>query len=551
MELNMTNIRNTGSGNDKSYDEESSKSTNRLTEINTEYRQFLKNELSYEQLGAFMDLVYVAVMSNIGGKIIHSCSSDAADVNVYLIAASFFMIMFTTRYIFDCFIIASLQNKLHHRFMSLAYYFGVFMMTININVTHVIVNHSTGHVSSPESENNFGSCFVSPFYLKRFAIGYTISRISLSLLYIEKVYSSYQKNENNKIHAYLLKIIPFFAFTIIFVVVAFTMDNFINILVIIALIELVWYLLIDSVTKYFNYSYEFNFEEFGYKLQLRLQYFFLIVLGEAFIGLLIAGPSTEETANLDKALIFAFILLFSLGTHFVVNVHRNFTGKRNEDDDENNGNTNHNDSKKDNCRESELVLPQYSTSNKNVLEKQLFIWLHPFVGFFVLVVTTAMLVIYEEIKLRKNKNVDINRKVMSIGLFVVVLLMKLMRSLHKGLINYIRKGSHLLHFMVCVMVSFAHLSVYWNKLSGENTIVIHSCIAAFASLFEMCSPFVSKKFGELFSNKNEIMKVMKRQTARIPSFPISKQNNNDINNNNNNSNYNDNNTEEVKNVIFD
>jgi hypothetical protein len=51
------------------------------------------------------------------------------------------------------------------------------------------------------------------------------------------------------------------------------------------------------------------------ELQTRLQEFFLIVLGESMIGLLVEDSSVHEVQAVYVTSLFSFTLFFSLGIH--------------------------------------------------------------------------------------------------------------------------------------------------------------------------------------------------------------------------------------------
>eukprot|EP01038_Epipyxis_sp_PR26KG_P015783 gene15783-21374_t len=507
----------------------------------TEYRQFLKNEISHEQLGAFMDLVYVAVMSNISVNIIEACADDGSNAEVYVIGASFFFIMFTTRFIYDCFIITSLHNDLLHRLMTLTYNLGVFIMAFNINAESTSTSyHSYTHIKAMAQTNNdhninndtplknIGSCIVSATYLKGFAIGYIISRISLVILYGKKIYIASSKNKLDKVVTYGLKTIPSIICSIILIVSVYGASYFIEILIIIAILEPICYIgmVLLSGTMQFYY-HKFDAAIFSDEIQSRLQEFFLLVLGEAFIGLLIAGYNTEFIQDSYLVIVFSFMLLFSLGTHFVISVHRNLIGDeelvsidRTESDNSTNiiaiiRNDNHSNNTSNTSNSNKLSNGRSHVFRSNsLIRKELFIWLHPIIGYFVLVVTTGMIGIYHGVIANDNSKVDSNRKLMSIGLFVIIILMKLMRSLHKG---YMANSQHVLHVSFSIVVAFCHLSLYWIKVDDIYIIMIHSLIAGGSNFTEMCLPFISKsikRFKEVSKN-NKIYMDAANRTASI------------------------------------
>jgi hypothetical protein len=76
----------------------------------------------------FIDIIYVATIFNIS-HLISKCGDDS---EVYLVAASYFTIMFSTRMFFDTFTSILHANGVLHKLIFILYGLGVYCMTVNI-----------------------------------------------------------------------------------------------------------------------------------------------------------------------------------------------------------------------------------------------------------------------------------------------------------------------------------------------------------------------------------------------------------------------------------
>ena len=76
----------------------------------------------------FIDIIYVATIFNIS----HLITKCGQDTKVYVMAASYFTIMFTTRMFFDTFTSILHANGVLHTMIFILYGLGVYCMTVNI-----------------------------------------------------------------------------------------------------------------------------------------------------------------------------------------------------------------------------------------------------------------------------------------------------------------------------------------------------------------------------------------------------------------------------------
>ena len=145
----------------------------------------------------FMDLIYVAVIYAIE-LIFNDCGDD---IDVYLITASFFYIMFSTRLQIDVYSICFLANDLMHRLVILVYSCGVYIMAMNIAIT-IGESNSNGYL-------NYGFCEQNYSYTVGFGSSFIFTRLIMIILYTMQIKNSYD-DESLEIYRFdcILKIIP-------------------------------------------------------------------------------------------------------------------------------------------------------------------------------------------------------------------------------------------------------------------------------------------------------------------------------------------------------
>lgn len=155
----------------------------------------LLNCESIQWFNVYLDLVYVMVVFKVD-DILVNCSQQkdrqhdvSAAVNVYVVAISFFVLMFYTRYQMDHYSCSFmrltkeksyplLQSDIFHRIIIVLYGLGTFLMTMNIVLAEVNENII-------ENADFFvGSCRFDKQYSTGFAIGFLMTRGLMILLYL-------------------------------------------------------------------------------------------------------------------------------------------------------------------------------------------------------------------------------------------------------------------------------------------------------------------------------------------------------------------------------
>jgi hypothetical protein len=343
-------------------------------------------------VNAFLDLIYVMVIFKID-DILGKCSQQndrkndfEAAANVYIVAIAFFVLMFFTRYQMDFYASSFmqlsstktyplLQADMFHRAMLVLYGLGMFIMTMNINLEEVHGN----------IDNSFlvGSCKFNPQYSLGFASGFLITRGLMCIMYLAVMFVAADPVLRQKYRGtFLFKI----ARNIIsMVLIAGLFSNIsstestnqlnISLLTLVAILEVSGEFLLTSTNQMMRHwfhvpetsSYFLEYIRFDVQpeksrdakksdvvpydsydglsesvelfcdanvLQERLSLFFMLILGESFLGVLyLAYNPKSESAFLVQVLVY--FLVVSTGTLFFETVDKSVeTGKEEEDEEE-------------------------------------------------------------------------------------------------------------------------------------------------------------------------------------------------------------------------
>lgn len=128
----------------------------------------------------FVDIIYVGVISSIG-QVFEQCGNNH---KVFLMAASYLGIMFTTRYQFDQYASTFCTTKTENSrevlriILMLFYLVAIYSMALNIAFDEVEADSTdVGH---------FGTCAQNSAYAMIFAISFLFSRIAIIILYWTK-----------------------------------------------------------------------------------------------------------------------------------------------------------------------------------------------------------------------------------------------------------------------------------------------------------------------------------------------------------------------------
>jgi hypothetical protein len=148
-----------------------------------------------------------------------------------------------------------------------------------------------------------GSCYLNIEYVQGFASGYLASRFTLVFMYCILVYFAYVNNELNSLKTYVSKLVPLCLGAIVMMPIYSDTVNPVAVLIAVAVVEFLGDIIPEVCSHYLHkfhwniFSAEISMRPDVDELQDRLQEFFLIVLGEAMIGLLVTHFSVDATKS--------------------------------------------------------------------------------------------------------------------------------------------------------------------------------------------------------------------------------------------------------------
>lgn len=144
-----------------------------------------EHEIEHEWIFQYIDIIYVGTMS----KLSHMIGNCGRGIDVYLLAFSYFAIMFSSRHAFDVYTCISGASGILHIIAFCFFGMGVFIMTINISSSH---SGGTDEGGGGEEHRRYllsagpttyGSCERSTDYDWAFALAFIFTRLVLVTMY--------------------------------------------------------------------------------------------------------------------------------------------------------------------------------------------------------------------------------------------------------------------------------------------------------------------------------------------------------------------------------
>ncbi|KAJ1396959.1 hypothetical protein B484DRAFT_425111, partial [Ochromonadaceae sp. CCMP2298] len=134
--------------------------------------------LEHAWIFLFVDIIFVATLFKIS-HLIGVCGKGA---DVYLMAFSYYSLMFSTRQAFDVYTCVSGANGILHVIAFAVYGMGVFIMTVNI-ASHRVSTTSESHRLLLGDAVMYGECERTKEYDIAFAAAFIFTRLVLMVMY--------------------------------------------------------------------------------------------------------------------------------------------------------------------------------------------------------------------------------------------------------------------------------------------------------------------------------------------------------------------------------
>lgn len=152
--------------------------------------------LEHAWIFMFIDIIYVGTIF----KISHLIGLCGTSVTVYMLCASYFAIMFSSRLSFDVYTCVSGASGILHVLAFCFYGMGVFIMTVNISSRlkskSATDDHGSGHryMTDYMGEASYGLCERSVDYDTAFAVAFIFTRVVLVTMYALYFYVFHESN---------------------------------------------------------------------------------------------------------------------------------------------------------------------------------------------------------------------------------------------------------------------------------------------------------------------------------------------------------------------
>lgn len=163
-------------------------------------------ELEHAWIFQFVDVIYVATIFNIS-ELMEKCGPSTS---VYVVCFAYFVVMFSSRLVFDEYNCISRAKGVIHLIAFCLYGAGVFVMTLNIYAkavkgdyesegTDEVEVHAFGAVHESTPNKDYGDCQRSTKYDIGFASAFIFTRAVLIVMYILYFYVFHESNLLNHI----------------------------------------------------------------------------------------------------------------------------------------------------------------------------------------------------------------------------------------------------------------------------------------------------------------------------------------------------------------
>eukprot|EP01031_Cornospumella_fuschlensis_P025359 gene25359-30620_t len=253
-----------------------------------------------------LDIIYVATVYRINA-LMAACGSSA---EVYAYTGSLFVLMFLSRYNFDQYKCTFQSKGFVHTLIFLLYCLCVLVMTLNIAVDYSGEAH---HRRLDGDSADLGShCHHVTLYDHGLALGYVLSRLLLCALYGTYAFFLHKQVADHSrtiAQIALAKLLPYAAGCAL-MLSALGAGQLSVVLPVAAAVELVAQFAPEFVVRL-----DFILPD-TQQLDERLGLFFMLILGEGVLGLLIQKFDTSQTQPVYETLLACVIVIFVLGFQF-------------------------------------------------------------------------------------------------------------------------------------------------------------------------------------------------------------------------------------------
>jgi hypothetical protein len=399
------------------------------------------HEESISWINFFLDLLYVAVISNVS-IILTSCELNARTIAVVFAVTT---ALYKFRLMIDEYSIRFYQDDLFHRTLFFIYIMGIYFMGANISNLYNSGTIVSAHRLLAGDAGDRAHCYIDHHYYNPFAIGFVMCNVSILIIYCVAFFhdASGKVTEQYFYRAMLL-------FTSM-VIMAVSMHGFgeetqIALLVAAPEIELAVPILVVFCRKYLHYTGTIGINNYpvNYLIsQERLGIYILLFLGE---GVILSMEQALDHSDYNYIYsIASMLLIFLLGVQYFDRVQR---------------------------KEGEV-----HACRRHLFWGLVFLQVgHRFLAFALLFVTTGI-----------SDHSSSGGLILSVGCGFSTLIMVLMRMLHKGIEHKFSSSKRMIYMLVELVVCAAHFLVILadgHHVSHGDRIVMHACITLFYVIFD-------------------------------------------------------------------
>lgn len=277
-----------------------------------------QHESSEAWMSLFLDLIYVCLFS----KLSHVLSECEVSGTVLQFCAAITFVIFWSRTSISEYCTRFYQNDVFHRVLYLIYSAGIVVMVMNVDLEKEYA------VMQDASSEGRAECTINETYISGFLWGFVIARMSILMLYVgimvpDKSWKIYQQFQL-KVWLWLISC----AVSIVAALVDLDGTQINAVLLLICAIDLTASTFIAIIAKFkmfgyctcmsTNYFFPVNYLE----AQDRFGEFFIIILGESMLTLLLPTWDTSASVSVYIVNIAGLVLLFAFAMQYFDKCHR-------------------------------------------------------------------------------------------------------------------------------------------------------------------------------------------------------------------------------------
>ena len=444
------------------------------------------HESSDTWMSLFLDLLYVCVFAKLTA--LFGVCEPTTEIFAYTL--SVFAMFFNSRRAIDEYAMRFYHDDVLNRIMYMTYIGFVIVMVMNIDLKKDYATKSSdsgndhrnlGGGSAAPADGIYPVCTINDTFYLGLAMGFLGTRMLVAIMYSVIMYFDKDRKVKEQFSVFLVSVFISCFFFLVGVWAVKDSSSKTGMLVLVSCSETFFLLLSILNLKLIQWGYLtkkyaiyiFHFPINLYKFQERAAIFYLIVVGEGMLALLLPMWKEEHSNDVAVASLFGFILLFSLTMQYFDRATRHegevHAGRR-----------------------SAIAGVCFQTS-------------HLLLGYFMLIAAQGMVEICNSVRIDDglHKIRSGAREFLVYGCAGTALMIHYMRTLHDGLYAQFDTFISSVRYVSIFVINSMHFSLLGTKIRPVYQLIAHAMIAFAVVLVDMGVDLILGYLDEQTNDKNK------------------------------------------------